>query len=121
MIDQADYAGIDAYVRKHSLQDASLAEARRAKKAKFNGVKDQTTANIDAEQESELQRVQRELEDQEDEEEEDYEPGSEGESEGSDTSSEGEDYEGNDEDVRERNLVEEELGSEAEDIPSEEL
>lgn len=30
MIDQADYTGIDGYVRKHRLNDASMAEMRRA-------------------------------------------------------------------------------------------
>ncbi|KAL8645945.1 MAG: hypothetical protein Q9210_006423, partial [Variospora velana] len=39
MIDQADFAGIDAYVRRHHLQDASMAEQRRAKKLNVNGIK----------------------------------------------------------------------------------
>ena len=29
MIDQAQFAGIDAYIKKHELQDASMAEARK--------------------------------------------------------------------------------------------
>src|SRR5436309_11660314 len=37
MIDQADFSGIDAYVRGHGLQDASMAEQRRAKKLNVNG------------------------------------------------------------------------------------
>ncbi|KAL2223340.1 hypothetical protein M432DRAFT_538205 [Thermoascus aurantiacus ATCC 26904] len=125
MIDQADHAGIDAYVKRHGLQDASLAEARRAKKYNVNGVKggeDGAGANGQQVEESELQKAQRELEDQEDEEEEDYDPGSDGDSDGSGTSSEDEDGEGEEIDYGEgRNLVEEELGSEAEEIPADEL
>ena len=114
MIDQADFAGIDAYVKRNGLQDASLAEKRRAKKLNINGSTEEGDAN--GNEESELQKAQRELEDQEDEEEEDYDPGSDGDSDGSGSSSdEGEDYEGyNDADGR--NLVEEELGSEAEEV-----
>ncbi|KAI1949697.1 hypothetical protein LOZ57_002172 [Ophidiomyces ophidiicola] len=112
MIDQADYPGIDTYVKKHGLNDASLAEARRAKQLNVNGAQDEE-ANA-GEGESELQKAQRELEDQEDEEEEDYDPGSDGESYGSGSSSEEE------EDVYDANaggdLVKEELGSEAEEV-----
>ncbi|EED23825.1 negative regulator of DNA transposition (Rtt106), putative [Talaromyces stipitatus ATCC 10500] len=143
MIDQADYAGIDAYIKNHQLQDASLAEARRAKKYNVNGGK----AAVDGEQngteatgaarggeeeeeeESELQKAQRELEDQEDEEEEDYDPGSEGDSDGSGSSSEEDDDEDEDEDGEEddededgdQDLVKQELGSEAEDVDEKEL
>lgn len=103
MIDQADYPGIDAYIKKHGLQDASLAEERRAKRLNINaprggdGADDGSGANDEGvpqaeEEESELQKAQRELEnqqaDEEDEEEDDYDPGSEGESEGSGSSSE---------------------------------
>ncbi|KAH3964169.1 histone chaperone [Parastagonospora nodorum] len=97
MLDQADYAGINDYVQKHGLQDASLAAARRAKKLNVNKPKDKSngTAPPDAddaeEEEGELQKAERELQDQEDEEEEDYDPGSEGESEGSGSDSEDED------------------------------
>jgi hypothetical protein len=128
MIDQSDYAGIDSYIKKHGLQDASLAEARRAKKLNINGVKgedkdgDGAAEDGDGEEETELQKAQRELEDQEDEEEEDYDPGSEGESEGSGSSSEEEEEEyehgGGD---HEGDLVEEELGSEAEEVSEDEL
>lgn len=100
MLDQADYAGINDYVQKHGLQDASLAAARRAKKLNVNKPKDKSNgANVAAvadandaeEEESELQKAERELQDQEDDEEEDYDPGSEGESEGSGSDSEDED------------------------------
>ncbi|OJJ47481.1 hypothetical protein ASPZODRAFT_130973 [Penicilliopsis zonata CBS 506.65] len=134
MIDQADYAGIDTYIKRHGLQDASLAEARRAKRYNVNGAKGEegpvgAEADTGAYEESELQKAERELEDQEDEDEEDYDPGSDGESEGSGTSSdedEDEDGEGDeddedDEDEEDRDLVKEELGSEAEDIPEDEL
>lgn len=137
MIDQADYAGIDTYIKNHQLQDASLAEARRAKKYNVNGGKsadvqqggDKATAAEGEEEESELQKAQRELEDQEDEEEEDYDPGSEGDSDGSGSSSEEEDEDedggGDDEDEDEEDedgdidLVKQELGSEAEDVDEE--
>ncbi|KAF1921860.1 hypothetical protein BDU57DRAFT_564022, partial [Ampelomyces quisqualis] len=99
MLDQADYAGINDYVQKHGLQDASLAAARRAKKLNVNKPKDKSNgANGDAvaeaeedEEEGELQKAERELQDQEDEEEEDYDPGSEGESEGEGSDSDEED------------------------------
>ena len=76
MIDQADYAGIDGYIKAHGLQDASLAEARRAKRYNVNGGKTEKGSEVneagsmEIEGESELQKAQRELEDQEDEEEE---------------------------------------------------
>lgn len=122
MIDQADYGGIDDYIKRHGLQDASLAEARRAKVYNVNGgKKDEEAAaaaeTTGAEEESELQKAQRELEDQEDEDEEDYDPGSEGESEGSGSSSEEEDEDqedaGQDSDEDE-DMVKGELGSEDE-------
>lgn len=136
MIDQADYAGIDAYIKNHQLQDASLAEARRAKKYNVNGGKaagadgeqngEGATATEGEEEETELQKAQRELEDQEDEEEEDYDPGSEGDSDGSGSSSEEEDEDedgGGDDDEEDEededgdiDLVKQELGSEAEDV-----
>lgn len=137
MIDQADYAGIDAYIKNHQLQDASLAEARRAKKYNVNSGKaagadgeqngEGATAVDGEEEESELQKAQRELEDQEDEDEEDYDPGSEGDSEGSGSSSEEEDEDedggGDDEDEEDEDgdidLVKQELGSEVEDVDEE--
>ncbi|XP_014560761.1 hypothetical protein COCVIDRAFT_23135 [Bipolaris victoriae FI3] len=106
MLDQADFAGINEYVQKHGLQDASLAADRRAKKLNVNkigGKKDAAnTAEAEGaaeEEESELQKAERELQEQEDDEEEDddFDPGSEGESEGSGSDSEddeeGEGYE----------------------------
>lgn len=118
MIDQADYAGIDTYIKRHGLQDASLAEKRRAKKLNVNGPKDEGENGDAADgDESELHKAHRELEDQEDEEEEDYDPGSDADSGGSGSSSEEEDYEDyNQQEHEGRNLVEEELGSEAEDV-----
>ncbi|KAH7094387.1 hypothetical protein FB567DRAFT_510085 [Paraphoma chrysanthemicola] len=105
MLDQADFSGINEYVQKHGLQDASLAAARRAKKLNVNKTKNKENgANgaaaagaDDGEEESELQKAERELqdaEDAEDEEEEDYDPGSEGESEGSGSDSEDDDGDG---------------------------
>jgi hypothetical protein len=120
MIDQDNFSGIDTYIKRHGLQDASLAEARRAKVYNVNKAGGEDTAaptgEAAGEDESELQKAQRELEDQEDEEEEDYDPGSD-DSEGSGSSSEEDDED--DEDAgqdSDEDMVENELGSEAEDI-----
>lgn len=96
MLEQADFAGINEYVQKHGLQDASLAEARRAKKLNVNKTKRETAMNggeTGAEEESELQKAEREMQQQEvaaadededdEEDDDDFDPGSEGESEGS--------------------------------------
>lgn len=122
MVDQDNFSGIDTYIKRHGLQDASLAEARRAKVYNVNkSGEDPAAATVEGggEDESELQKAQRELEDQEDEEEEDYDPGSD-DSEGSGSSSE-EDSDDDDEEDEEAqdsdedmDLVREELGSEAE-------
>ncbi|KAH0563478.1 hypothetical protein GP486_001944 [Trichoglossum hirsutum] len=115
MIDQAEFSGIDAYVRGHGLQDASMAEQRRAKKLNINGAGtgiEEMTASKE-ENEGEIAKAVREMEDEEDEEEEDYDPGSEGDSEGS--CSESEDNEEGGSDVEERSLAEEDPVSEVED------
>jgi hypothetical protein len=122
MIDQAQFAGIDAYVKRHELQDASMAEARKAKRHTVNMRRAGEPALAENREEpGELQKAEQQIQDEEDEEEdeleEDYDPGSEGESEGSGTSSEEEeeeDYANGDE--QGGKLVEEELGSEAEEI-----
>jgi hypothetical protein len=122
MIDQADYAGIDAYLKRHGLQDASLAEARRAKKYNVNVEKGGENAADGEAEEGELQKAERELQDQEDEEEEDYDPGSDGGSDGSGSSSEEEEEgEGEGDDEEEEDLVKDELGSDAEEMPPDEL
>ena len=90
MVDQADFAGIDAYVKRHQLQDASMAEQRRAKKLNINGVKGEKVSQEGVEEdEGELEKARREAEDLEDDEEDDdnFDPGSEGESEGEGSSS----------------------------------
>ncbi len=118
MIDQADFAGIDTYIKRHGLQDASLAESRKAKKLNLNGTKregDESGAD-EGEEQSELQKAQKDIEDAEDEEEEDYDPGCEGLSDGSGESSEEEEYEDGDAAGNDGNLVAEELGSEAEEV-----
>jgi hypothetical protein len=98
MLDQADYTGINEYVQKHGLQDASLAAARRAKKENVEKAANGTaTGDGGGDGLTELQKAEQELEDLEDEEEEDYEPGNESESDGSGEDSEddegGEEYE----------------------------
>ncbi|KAF2998195.1 hypothetical protein E8E13_004458 [Curvularia kusanoi] len=103
MLDQENFAGINEYVQKHGLQDASMAAERRAKKLNINPPAEKTQENGPTgagapveEEESELQKAERELQDQEDDEEEDddFDPGSEGESEGEGSDSEDEDGEG---------------------------
>ncbi|KAJ5550628.1 hypothetical protein N7461_005326 [Penicillium sp. DV-2018c] len=125
MIDQADFSGIDSYIKRHGLQDASLAEARRAKVYNVNktGGEDAAAPTVAAAEgdQSELQKAQQELEDREDEEEEDYDPGSDEDSDGSGSSSEEDDNEDADAAAQDSdddmNLVRDELGSEAEDVP----
>ena len=101
MLDQEDFAGIDAYVKRYGLLDRSMAEQRRAKKANVNVVKDEEGNVVGTLEAGELEKAglgeqhQGEELDEEDEEEEDYDPGSEGESEGEGSStSEEEDGEG---------------------------
>ncbi|MCJ1388832.1 hypothetical protein MMC18_001682 [Xylographa bjoerkii] len=120
MIDQADFAGIDAYIKRHSLQDASMAEARRAKKLNINGVKGEMDATEgNGYRESELEKAAREVEgregqgeedDEDEEDDENFDPGSEGESEGSGTS----DGEGDEQSDGDREASEKE-GAEHED------
>ncbi|GAB7361404.1 hypothetical protein MBLNU230_g1460t1 [Neophaeotheca triangularis] len=108
MLDQADFAGIDDYIKRHGLNDASMAEQRRAKAYNVNKVKGQEADGADGEEGGELRKAaaaiegqeegaeMEEEEEEEDEEGEDYDPGSEGESEGSgseDSEGEGEGYE----------------------------
>jgi hypothetical protein len=117
MIDQADFVGIDTYIKQHGLQDASLAESRKAKRLHLNGVKkgSEEAAVEGGEQQSELQKAQQDIEDAEDEEEEDYDPGSDGFSDGSGDSSVQE-YEDGDATGDDGKLVVEEVGSEAEEV-----
>ncbi|KAL9108623.1 MAG: hypothetical protein Q9227_006569 [Pyrenula ochraceoflavens] len=129
-IDQSEFAGIDAYVKKHQLHDASLAESRRAKASRLEKRKaaaiskgtwvrgdviiDEEEGEEEEEELTELAKAERELQDVEDEGEEDYDPESEGESEGS-GSSDGEGG-GDQGGEGEKDIVAEELGSEAEDV-----
>ncbi|KEF56437.1 uncharacterized protein A1O9_08018 [Exophiala aquamarina CBS 119918] len=128
MLDQADFPGIDAYIKKHGLQDASLAESRRATKVNTasNGKAAVAQAeNGDGDDEdgrTELEKAQQLLDDEEDEEEEDYDPSSDEDSGGSGDDSSDQDE--NDEQYEKerkratkgRDLIAEELGSEAEDV-----
>lgn len=131
MLDQADYTGIDQYIKHHGLNDASMAAQRKAQMYNVNGPAEgeEEVAAAEADGETELEKAQRMLEDEEDEDEEDYDPGSDGESEGSGTSSgeDDDDEDDDDEDEEEEdgdededgeggNLVQDELGSEAEDV-----
>lgn len=124
MVDQSNFDGIDAYIKRHRLQDASMADQRRAKRLGINDARGENGTHSAAEEEiGHLEKAAREaeeLEDEDSEEDENFDPGSEGESEGSGSSSneEEEDYHDADtEDGRgDSDLVQEELGSEAEDI-----
>lgn len=124
-IDQKDFAGIDAWVKKHGLDDESLAAGRKAKPVAINRKKGSGKDEEAGDENSELRKAEKELEenaeeeeDSEDEREEDYDPGSEGDSEGSGTSDESDGENGSHR--KGRNLVEEELGSEAEDVEDDE-
>jgi hypothetical protein len=92
MLDQEDFGGIDTFVKRHGLQDKSMAEQRKAKRLNVNVVKDEDGNVIGNAEAGELEKAAAEAEqeavDEEDEDEEDYDPGSEGESEGSGSSSE---------------------------------
>lgn len=99
MVDQADFAGIDSYIKRHGLQDASMAEQRRAKRLNINGVKGEN-ADEDEDEPGKLAKATQEAEnaaadeDEEEEDDENFDPGSEGESEGEGTSDEEEDGNG---------------------------
>lgn len=96
MIDQEDFACIDAYVKRHGLQDSSMAEQRKAKRLGINTVKNEDGDKVDVGGGGELKKAEAALEqndeDEDDEDEgtdgEDFDPGSEGDSEGSGSSSE---------------------------------
>ncbi len=100
MLDQEDFGGIDTFVKRHGLQDKSMAEQRKAKRLNINAVKDENGNIIGTAESTELEKAATEAEqaaaDEEDEDEEDYDPGSEGESEGSGSSSEEDDSDAGD-------------------------
>lgn len=129
MLDQEDYAGIDNYVKRHQLQDRSMAEQRKAKLelaenrakkaaaengdgAAANGQEDMTEL-----EKAHLEVLQQPLGDEDDEEdEEDYDPGSEGESEGSGESSDDDDDEDDEGEGDEEEAEEEEAEPEPEPV-----
>lgn len=114
MIDQEDYPGIDTYIKRNRLNDASMVEARRAKQFKVNGE--------DGEEEG--GHLEQAMVDLEDEEEEDYVPGQDegGDDEGEGSESEDSEEEGS-EDMGSEDEgsvdLEDELGSEMEDVDME--
>lgn len=123
MVDQSNFDGIDAYIKRHRLQDASMADKRRAKRLGINDLKSENGTHSGGEEEiGHLEKAAREaeeLEDEDSEEDENFDPGSEGESEGSGFSSNQE--EDNDETHDgdgggDSDLIQKDLGSEAEDI-----
>lgn len=99
MIDQVDFAGIDEYIKRHELNDASMAADRRAKAYNVNKDKkaESTGDAVDGAEgddgQTELQKAEQALQDQEDDEEEDYDPsGGESEGEGEDSDEDEEEY-----------------------------
>lgn len=123
MVDQSNFDGIDAYIKRHRLQDASMADQRRAKRLGINDVKGENGSLSGREEEigylEKATREVEELEDEDSEEDENFDPGSEGESEGSGFSSneeEDNDDAGDGDERTDSDLLQEELGSEAEDI-----
>lgn len=95
MLDQEDFAGIDDYIKKHGLNDASMAAQRRAKA--YNVNKEKKTEGSEGvnggveedDGQTELQKAEQQLQDEEDELEEDYEvSGGESEGEGEDSEEE---------------------------------
>lgn len=111
MIDQEDYAGIDeSWVKRHGLQDRSMAERRKAKRELAENAKgarkgDAANGAADANghgggggdddmtelEKAQLEAEQLRMDDEDEEDEEDYDPGSEGESEGEGGSSDEDD------------------------------
>lgn len=123
MVDQSNFDGIDAYIKRHRLQDASMADQRRAKRLGINDVKGENgTLSGRGDEIGHLEKAAREveeLEDEDSEEDENFDPGSEGESEGSGFSSNEEedmDDAGDGDRSGDSGLLQEELGSEGEDI-----
>ncbi|TPX12933.1 uncharacterized protein E0L32_006578 [Thyridium curvatum] len=109
MIDQEDYGVIDEkYVKRHALQDRSMADKRKAKRELAENAKDGKKKGEAGGEEgadggaagepddglTELQRAEQALQDEEDEDEEDYDPGSDGDSDGSGTDSDEDDDDG---------------------------
>ncbi|KAM0715637.1 hypothetical protein Q7P37_009135 [Cladosporium fusiforme] len=92
MVDQADFQPIDAYIRAHGLNDASMAAERRAKAYNVNKpAAGEEAAGEDADGRGEIEKAEEMLQDAEDEEEEDYDPsGGESEGSGEDSDEEGE-------------------------------
>lgn len=120
MIDQADYTGIDGYVRKHRLNDASMAEMRRAVVYNVNKPKGESgdaeggAAEDAGDEEPTVSDLQKALEQAEDEEEgEDYDPDREGEDSEEDSDEEEDDDDDDDDDSEasdEEEVDEDEVG-----------
>lgn len=118
MIDQAHHAGVDDYVSQHGLQDSSLAESRRAKlQLQENGSDEADNKEQPA---PGPEQAGQDDYDEEDEAEEDYVPPSDddgdgGSNSGMSSSSSSASFSSSSEDSAGRDLVREELGSEAEE------
>jgi len=126
MIDQADFPPIDAFLKSNQLNDASMAEGRRAKKINVNG-RGKGEDNGAQENGGEIQKALNEIEfedDEDEEDDEDYEAGSDsddgsGSEEGSEEGEEGgddddeggeEEEEDDDDDQRNHSEMEHESG-----------
>jgi hypothetical protein len=120
MIDQEEYPGVDAYIKARKLNDASMADERRAKTFNVNKTDDDEAGGG-------LGELEKALEDAEDEEEEDYVP--DGSDDGGSASESGSDESDSDNDSDENEMesdgeqsvdLQEELGSEMEDVQPDE-
>jgi hypothetical protein len=123
MIDQEEYPGVDAYIKDRKLNDASMADTRRAKTFNVNGKSDDDESGG-------LGELEKALEDAEDEEEEDYIPDGEDDGGSGSESGDGSDDSDSDNDSDENHEMEsdgehsvdlqDELGSEMEDVQPDE-
>ncbi|KAK6499193.1 hypothetical protein TWF506_003825 [Arthrobotrys conoides] len=115
MIDQIEHPAIDDFLRRNQLKDASMAETKRAR-IPSSLVKENTGAK------SELQAAENEIagvnqSDSDDEDDDDYEQESDGSDHTGESDSDDSDAEINkNQRTSSRNLAEDELGSELEDV-----
>lgn len=106
MLDQEDFGNIDeSYVKRHRLQDRSMADTRKAKremaengKVKKEGGDVKGDVEMEDDGLTEIQRAEQLLQDEEDENEEDYDPDAEEDDDGEGSSDDDEDGEGGDDD-----------------------
>ncbi|RMD40614.1 hypothetical protein DV735_g4519, partial [Chaetothyriales sp. CBS 134920] len=114
-IDNTEHGGINEYIQKHGIQDGSFSESRKAKLLSKDKAGQPSRNGADGEEadddgRTELEKAEQQLQDEEDEMEEDYDPDEADSDSGSESDSGDEEYVGG----KKKDLVAEELGSEAE-------